>query len=428
MKKYFIIIIIALISMMITTIWIVPNIIKYSGIHRNTDIDFMVTNSEFSKNSHYSYTPFLEIYIIIPEKPDLEIWHAQHSQPQQMFGFRGNYYIANMDGSNARILIFNFELPELNSHDSYSARISRSNDGRYIYLNVYGKCITFDLLTRQTIDIDRCGVFSASDNKVYSYNHDNIYHIVKTDLGTGEQIKIGGKQIFDDIKVPDGKAIEPTGKFYVDVLNNYLYWDLMIRELGSVGYSYNDEEYKHIIAKFNLSNMEYLSHSNKDDLSINASCLNNYISNSHPQCYKAKLEQPIEFNLKNNDLYININSSKNSHNAIYSKKSGYRYGYSVVSPRRANGNYDYSSVSTNLYFSSNINHDLDSIDYALFLPKSITDQEYIDSFHRVREKLRIKCSKNRYSYKSCVREYNMDKIFTNDDQVNEYNQKYKNIR
>ncbi|HHX8266407.1 TPA: hypothetical protein ACVOYJ_004809, partial [Vibrio diabolicus] len=88
--------------------------------------------------------------------------------------------------------------------------------------------------------------------------------------------------------------------------------------------------------------------------------------------------------------------------------------------------YDY--VSTNLYLPSNDFFDSSAIDYASYLPRYITEQEYLDSYYRVREKLRISCSRYPVAYQNCEREYVMDRIFASNAQADEYHRKQKNIK
>ncbi len=406
--------------------------VNYSDVSREKDIDRMAER-DFLKSADNSYVPYLGIDLNIPENPNVEIWNSSNSHPQQMFKFDNDYYISNMDGSNIRALIFGFELPSLRLSNP---GILRSNDGRYVYLSDRGVCRTFDLFTRQVIDTGLCGAFIASTNKVYSYKKNSSYSILMTDLATGEQENMVGKPNFDTVEISDDKAFEPTTSFYVDAVNNYLYWGFVIRDASRVGkYFFSDKNYDHVVAKFMLPSMEYLSDNNKDPLLIRAACLNNYISNAFPNCNRKKLKIPQKITTKNdewfnitNDLYLNLDSDNGSSRYIYDDKYRIKYIYRVVEASTESDSHGYDYVSTNLYLPSNDFFDSSAIDYASYLPRYITEQEYLDSYYRVREKLRISCSRYPVAYQNCEREYVMDRIFASNAQANEYHRKQKNIK
>ena len=436
MKKIIVVMLVTLISVG-GLAYLLANYGKETPTTREQQVDDIVKYQEFTDRAGQV---IWDINMTIPDNPSLEAWNANHTEPQQMFGFNKNYYIANMDGSDVRILVYGLEIPK-NTYRLEDASIVRSYDGRYVKLRRNNSdCFIFDLKTREKIKTKYCGHFMPSRNETYMELSDPHRMIAKYDLATGEKIELANTSTLEGVPVAKGKFFRSTGSMLVDVNNDRLFWRVYILNNDERDAPLWGDEEK-VTLEFQLSDMTYIGRNTR--LPIN--CFERAQDEDYLVCEGRSQNNGHE---KNDTAYSWLDPEKSldvfpqDHikalqfgKWYFSERDGvtrlrqpyehsqfdrmeYRYYVITEGPKR--NTLDYEDVAVNYYISSALREGFDSVDLRPFMPDMITRQEYEQSVPRVKENLRISCTRSDDKFERCRRFYELNRVFDDVNQVREY--------
>ena len=96
------------------------------------------------------------------------------------------------------------------------------------------------------------------------------------------------------------------------------------------------------------------------------------------------------------------------------------YRYYVITEGQKRNTLAYEDVAVNYYIAPGLREGFDSVDLRPFMPDMITRQEYEQSVPRVKEKLRISCTRSDDKFDRCRRFYELNRVFDDVNQVREY--------